>query len=187
MRKLTSFLADSDFVDIQKIYDLNLEAFPDEERIPNEKLFEIAERCKAKILAFYDQDIFIGFAIGSYSSQFGIYYIWFFAIQKEYRSLGYGSLAIEAIQERHPRAQIVIEIEVLDPLSDNYMERLRRFEFYRRNGFEKSVWGVSYFGADFQIISKPAPFKKEEYETFWKALWADREAPLLYRLKDFSI
>lgn len=173
------------FPDLDKVHELNNRAFPKEERIENEKLLTIVERCNARALAIYDQDLFVGFVIGAYSSKYEIYYIWFFAIEESLRSQGYGTKALQAIAQRHEKAQMVIEIEVLDPESENYEERLRRYAFYQRSGFEKSNWSVAYFGAEFQIITRPAPFRKEDYETFWNELWQTK-APKLYPLKDFS-
>lgn len=184
MKDLRIVEVDDHFKDIQKIYDLNLEAFPEEERIPNEKLLLISKRSCGKVFAFYDKDTFVGFTIGSYSKEYAIYYVWFLAVHKDVRSSGYGSIILDSIQKEYPQTQIVIEIEVLDPESENYEERVRRYEFYARNGFEKSEWGVSYFGADFQILSKPAPFRRDDYVKFWNSLWQTK-APEVYLLESF--
>ena len=53
---------DNNFKDKEKLYSLNDEAFPKEERIPSEKLIGVLKECSCDGWAFYE-DEFVGFAI----------------------------------------------------------------------------------------------------------------------------
>ena len=47
---------DSNFKDKEKMYSLNDEAFPKEERIPSEKLINLLDECGCDGWAFYDDE-----------------------------------------------------------------------------------------------------------------------------------
>ena len=181
MANLTFVKMDASFSDWESVSQLNNEAFPEEERMEDKHFKQLYKR-GVEAYAIYDKE-FIGFMIGTYSREYKMFYIWFLAIEQAHRSLGYGSKVLSQLEDMYPNSQWVVEIEVLNSASKNFEERLRRFSFYQRLGYDHTGWGVSYFGADFEIISKPLPFRKEEYEIFWESLWKGfRKAPELKKL-----
>ena len=88
---------DSNFKDKEKLYSLNDEAFPKEERIPSEKLINLLDECGCDSWAFYD-DEFAGFAIIITDSENRECYLSYFAIDKKFRGQGKGSKALQKLQ-----------------------------------------------------------------------------------------
>ena len=63
-------------------------------------------------------------------------YVCFFAVGVSYRSCGYGSEILSRLKELYPAYQIVLDIEAADESAPNLVQRIRRRDFYRRNGYD---------------------------------------------------
>ena len=59
---LTSQLITPDFPDLDKVERLNIEAFPEEERIPLDEYLRYTHNEDAHFFAFYNEEEFVGFA-----------------------------------------------------------------------------------------------------------------------------
>ena len=65
---LTSQLITETFSDLDKVEQLNIEAFPEEERIPLSEFLRYTDNDDAHFFAFYNEEEFVGFAFSILSS-----------------------------------------------------------------------------------------------------------------------
>lgn len=164
---------------VEKLYN---EAFPKEERMPIWLLKLFARKNKARFYSIYDDEKFVGLIYNIYYQD--IVFVLFFAIDKEVRGQGYGSKVLEFIKQKYSKHRIILSIEPLDKNSDNYEQRIKRKEFYMKNGFkdadctikEKNViYEMLYYNEDgkkvglheFQEMMKNY-FGKILYQHFYK-------------------
>lgn len=166
MIRLTDIPKESPLCDeIEKIY---TPAFPDNERIPFERLRPTL--CDNRILsAAYDNDVLIGMTVVFIYKD--IVYLAYLAIGEEYRGHGYGTQVLHLLREQYPDMRIVIDIEQQDPHADNAEERRKRKDFYLRNGYEDT--GVRYFfyNVDYDLLSANGIVKASEYRDLILTHW----------------
>lgn len=161
----------SDPVLRRKVRALYHRAFPAEERLPWWLLRLNSMRRDIDLTAWMDGDRFCGFT--SSATVEGLHFLLFFAVAEDCRSQGRGSAILQAIQTRHPA--VVLNIELLDPAAPNYPDRLRRFAFYRRNGFHDAHYHVWEVGGKFRVLSTDpvldVPRYKEVFRKLTLGLW----------------
>ena len=68
--------------------------------------------------------------------------------------------------DRYPDTQIVTEYETPDDSCDNNSMRLRRRDFYLRNGFYETGWYSFYDDTEFTIACSDSVFDKKGFERF---------------------
>ncbi|WP_303818953.1 GNAT family N-acetyltransferase [Ruminococcus flavefaciens] len=143
---------------------INEEAFPECERNSLDDMYASDTVDRIEILGIYDDNAIVGFFIVcKYES---IRYLAYFAVSKDKRFAGIGSQALKLLMERYPDAQIVTEFETPDDSCDNNSLRLRRRDFYLRNGFYETGWYSFYDDTEFTIACSEPFFDKEEFERF---------------------
>ena len=143
---------------------INEEAFPECERNSLDDMYASDTAERIEILGIYDDNTIVGFFIvRKYES---IRYLAYFAVSKDKRSAGIGSHALRLLMERYPDAQIVTEFETPDDSCDNNALRLRRRDFYLRNGFYETGWYSFYDDTEFTIACSETVFDKEGFERF---------------------
>ncbi len=118
--------------DKEAAHQLYLESFPEHERVPPEKLEAHLHRGDAEWLGIYDHG-FRGMVYLIFNRD--VLFILYLAVDPSFRDTGYGSSAIEAVLERHPGRKTYLNIEPPDDECGNREQRIRRLEFYVRNGF----------------------------------------------------
>lgn len=134
----------------KRIEDLAKEAFPPAEYLAPAEMVEMAKRSDFDFWALYDEKRFVGFtAIERYQN---MAYLFFLAIDSACRDCGYGTRAIETIQALYPGAQQVVDMEMLDDKAENHVQRVKRREFYMRNGYKPTGHFLSCFGVDYEIF-----------------------------------
>lgn len=95
-------------------------------------IFSFASDTNTDVLGIYDDSMLFGFAVILMNDKCG--YVYFIAIDKNVRSKGYGSAATET----YSNLQIVLDFEEIDEDAENYAQRIRRKNFYLRNGFHET-------------------------------------------------
>ncbi len=129
----------------------NLEAFPEEERLPMSVQADMCDSGELDLLAICDDgDEYRGFTSVYKGSR--IAYVFFLAVDSSCRASGCGTQALRLIRETYPQKQIVLDIEPLDPEAENAAQRSRRRGFYLRNGFRGSGWLFKYCGMSFEVL-----------------------------------
>lgn len=178
LRKITQ-----DFADKEKLYALNDEAFPKEERIPSNRMLALLQELGCDAWAFYDGK-FVGFAILLSDDVLQMAYLSYFTIDGTYRSSGYGTEALQKLAQIYDGYQIVLDMERMDDSADNYDQRLRRLAFYERNRFRRAMVGFEYFKMDLEIMCRPGDFREQDFRKLIGRIRLPGFAPRLYPLEN---
>ena len=115
---------------------INNEAFPPSERISLDEIFAFASATSTDVLGIYDHEAPVGFAVLLKNADCG--YLYFIAIDSRTRSKGYGGAALQRLMETYPGLQLVLDFEVIDEQAENNTQRVRRKNFYLKNGFHET-------------------------------------------------
>lgn len=146
--------------DIKQIKKLYKEAFPKEERYPFYLMQRRVKQGKAEILAL-QEDGFAGLAIMMFYKDIAM--LQFLAISPEKRGHNIGSTTLQLLKERYADKRLLIEIETLIPEADNYADRVRRKNFYLRNGMKEMHIAVLLFGVELELLTDGEDVSFEEY------------------------
>lgn len=97
-------------------------------------------------------------------------FILYLAVNDKIRSKGYGSAILQCIKQRFSNKAIALNIEPLDSKSDNYAQRIKRFEFYLKNGFVDTHYQINDNSDNYQILATTKQFSIKEYKLAIKQL-----------------
>lgn len=161
---------------VKKLYK---KAFPPEERIPS--FFTICKKAKngkGELFSVFDEDTFIGLAqTVAYGN---VVYLYFLAVEENLRGKGFGGLILQGLKEIYRGKKIILNIEELNPSAENYAERLKRQQFYKKNGFEladvKSREGKVVY--DLMVYGGTATYA--EYAGLMRDYWGNTAFKRLY-------
>jgi GNAT superfamily N-acetyltransferase len=117
-----------------------------------------------KFLALYDNDTPYGFVYLAKNKK--LVFIIFFAVDKSLRSHGYGSEILAEIKRMYPSKKIIVSIEPCSPESDDIQIRIRRKNFYLRNGFKETGWQMKLNGVEQEILVANGDFRKRQFIAF---------------------
>lgn len=151
--------------DYPKVRALYENAFPAEERIPIRYL-ENGHQGNGDFIAFYQGDVFCGFF---YLLTFGdLTNILFLAVDRSLRGNGYGTKALQAIRSMKPDNRIILDIEAVEKHADNHSQRLKRRDFYLKNGYTGSGITYRWRGVPYELLITGGTITKKEFKQFWK-------------------
>ncbi|OFI46096.1 hypothetical protein BG262_06320 [Floricoccus penangensis] len=143
-----------------------IEAFPPEERLPFEQLVKMTndnDHIHLSIIKKDEENVGILFH-GELSDTEA--YVFFFAIDNKFRNGGYGTKILSMLKERFPDG-IILESEELGLAdSDNEEQRLRRYNFYLRNGFKDSKHLMKIYDLSFHILTTGSEDTFKKYQKF---------------------
>lgn len=148
---------------LDQLKELYEEAFPREEKKPFALMERCAEEGKMEILAVVEDGKFIGLDINMLVPGTDLALLDYFAIDPNLRGGGYGSRALKLILERFKGNRMIFEIERPDDAADNAEQRLRRRNFYMRNGLLETGIFASFFGAEFELLVTEGTITYEDY------------------------
>lgn len=151
LRKVTS-----DYADMNRLEELALEAFPPEEYLAPVQILEMSLKTDLDFWGLYDNDSFIGFCVIVRYADMA--YLFFLAITPENRSKGYGSTILATLSGQYKSFQFVVDFEMIDEQAPNVAQRIRRKEFYLRNGFKETGHYLTYFGVSYEVLYKNKDF-----------------------------
>lgn len=152
---------DSHFEDMALVKKLYHKAFPKVERIPMIVLLWKAKKEEVQFVAFYDREEFIGFAY-MFSSN-NITFILYLAIDASRRSKGYGKTILSMIEADYPEHRLVLNIEEIDPTADNYTQRVKRKDFYLKNGYKNAGYRMIQAGERYEVMVKGLALNETEF------------------------
>ena len=151
---------------IKKLY---RKSFPRAERKPFWFIHRWEQRKAAEVLIIKEDEDVCGLAIISYYGELVL--LNYFAIDDSRRNGGLGSRALQLIRERYCGKRLILEIEsVAEHCEDNDM-RMRRKEFYLRNGFRDAYITVKMFGVDLDVMTGGSPLKYSEYVNLYQRVY----------------
>lgn len=140
-------------------------SFPPNEWRPFSDLYhDFGEKCK--LLAFYDDRIFIGSSIMLTFG--GLAHILYLAVKPELRDRGCGSKILEHIRMLYPGQRIIADIESPENDPPNRFQREKRIDFYRKNGFSPTEIRYKWADEYYLIMSYGGDVTWEEFRKFWK-------------------
>lgn len=141
---------------------LQKRAFPPEEQYPFWVLRLLVCRKGIDYLAHYENDLFCG--ISYTSSTDSMIYVLYLAVNDEIRSKGYGTKILNQLKEMSAGKEVTLNVEPLDEKADNYSQRVRRMEFYMRNGFHDTGYRLVDTTGEYAILSTTDNFAIKEYK-----------------------
>lgn len=151
-----------------QINSLAKEAFPPEEYLAPDKLAEMSAADNFDFLALTDGDVFIGFmAVQIYRN---LAYLFFLAIDSSCRAKGYGSHAIETLRALYADKTHVVDFEMQDEAAPNNEQRIKRRQFYLKNGYKETGLFLSYLGVDYEVFCMGNDFEPQEFKNMMKEL-----------------
>lgn len=126
-----------------KIEELYLNSFPEEERFPFWILEECSKENNSNLYAIIDKDKLIGMC---YIVNCGnAYYLMYLAIEHSLRNKGYGSKILMDLKEKYKTLFLSIDVPV-----DNIS--IRRKNFYLRNGFYDTNKYYEDTGVNYEVL-----------------------------------
>lgn len=119
--------------DYKKVKRLYSSAFPANEKAPFWLLMNKSKKNNVDFWSAYSNEKWIGLAyVLSYKE---ISYVFYLAISEAERGNGFGSGILSALKEKYKGQNLFLAIEEIDEKADNYDERIKRKQFYEKNGF----------------------------------------------------
>ncbi|GAF39972.1 hypothetical protein FC83_GL002987 [Agrilactobacillus composti DSM 18527 = JCM 14202] len=161
--------------DYESLKQLYLRAFPREERFPLFFLIRQTKKAGIRFQAWYDGPTFVGLTyIITYQ---GMTYLLFLAVNDQIRSKGYGSQILKAIAKIYRGNTITLLMEEVVTSAPNYQQRLKRQEFYFKNGFRDSRHTTVEYGVKYQMLVLGSDFTAKQY----RDLFIYFVGPFVYR------
>lgn len=149
--------------EIKQIEELYYSAFPKEERTPFPLMKLRAKQNKGVMLAACENGRFVGFAYVIEHKDCA--YLFYLAIIPEMRGTGLGTAILDKLKEHYKRGRLFLAREALDPSSDNYEQRVRRHNFYIRNGFEDYPCKIHEGTVTFETMGIGGMPTSEDYDS----------------------
>ncbi len=157
---------------LSQLYDLYMRAFPKSERKPFEVMVQKCDEGKMELLAIEENNEFAGLAFMVIYKDLAL--LDYFAIADDKRNMGLGSKVIKVLQERYADKRFFLEIETTREDSDEKELRLRRKDFYKRNGMGEMDFEVNLFGVRMEILTYNCKITFDEYFKTYREVFGDR-------------
>ena len=154
------------------VYKLYQEAFPDYEKKPFWLIWLKNKQGRADVWYVVEEGRFIG--LGITMSAPGRVLLDYFAIDANVRGQGYGSKALKALQEQYADRHFFLEIESVYDECDNVEQRLRRKQFYLRNGMTEMKMMVNLFGTDMEVLGHGCKLDFDSYSAVYEYTYGKR-------------
>ena len=164
-----------DYQTIKELYD---SSFPDDERIPWQRIVSQLDESR-QMHVYYDDQRFVGLSYVFIHKN--VVYLSYLAVSENLRDRGYGSEILRLIQKEFRDYKIVIDIEIVDPDADNYEERRKRKDFYLRNGFVSTGTGYYIYHVDYELLSCNGIVSADEYRELVLEHWGPFAKTAVFR------
>lgn len=150
-----------------KIKKLYLNTFPKFERLPFWFLIYQSKKKKSDFYAIYDDHDYVGLLFLTYYKD--IVYVYYLAIEPSQQSKGYGSDILQYLKETYQDKRLLLNIEKVDKSADNYEQRLKRKNFYEKNGFKNTKFEIETKDIVYEILYSGEPVYEYEYHALFKS------------------
>ena len=142
---------------------LYLSAFPKIERHTLREMHRAATKGRAEYLAFSEAGRFVGLAYMIVRGK--VAFLLYFAVKDELRNEGRGGCILAALKERYEGRDLMLLIESLHEPCSNRDIRIRRKNFYLRNGMHDTGLIQNTFGgeATYDILNSYEDFDLEAF------------------------
>ncbi|MCR5753312.1 MAG: GNAT family N-acetyltransferase [Acetatifactor sp.] len=151
-----------DLEQIRKVYkEYMVKDFPDDELKPLKMIEKSYEEGMYESYGLFEENNLCGYAyfvkIANENDR-NDYIFDFFAVREDLRDKGYGTCFLELLKKRFANAGSMLgEVENPDSAADETEKktRLRRLDFYLRNGIVDTEVEVTLFGVDYKVLEVP--------------------------------
>lgn len=168
--KLEDALKSNQLKDVEQLY---MKEFPKEERKPFPLICDKAGNGEMEILAVNSgEGEFCGLVITIVGSKWIL--LDYFAIEPEKQGKNIGSEVLYLLNQRHKDKGIVLEIERTDVECGNKSQRLRRKQFYLKNGMKEMGIYVELFGVEMELLTNGNQICFEEYQQIYKTIFGEK-------------
>lgn len=168
--------------DWKKIKQLYKTAFPRYERKPLWIVRMKHRKGEADIWVIDQDGEFSGFAITV--NELDMVLLDYFAISEDKRSSGLGGKALKLLQEKYANKRFFLEIECEDEGAENNAERVRRKEFYIRNGMSEIGVKTNVYTVDMELLGYNCRVSFEDYERLYRACYGNMIAGNIIEIKE---
>ncbi len=143
--------------------------FPKEELMPMWFIRLLTYKKNYNFKVFYDQDLFVGivFTIELEDTLF----IFYLAVNDQIHSKGYGSMLLNLLIDKYKDKSITLFIETMDDTAAiNYEQRVKRLDFYERNGFVHTGLKAGFKSPFVDILSTDTNYTKLKAKKLMKLI-----------------
>ena len=155
----------ADKSDYKKMKALYLEAFPADERAPFWLMWRKAQKNKAEVYSLMDGEKWVGLAYVVCHGDLA--YLFYLAIERESRGKGYGSKAIACLKKKYEGRRLFLALETLDEKAENYEQRVKRHDFYKRCGLSDLPYHLKEASVIYSIMGVGGAVQPEEYQAMF--------------------
>lgn len=121
------------------------------------------------IYGLYEEKELLAYALFMHNKESGFQLLDYFASNRKYRSMGYGSTLLEMLKQEDTISQgYIIEVETVRTAKneEEKIQRERRITFYEKNGLRKVAIRASVFGVEFDILYLPLRWDGEDTQIY---------------------
>ena len=151
--------------DYGKISRLYKTAFPADERAPMWLLAMKSEKDYVDFWGIYSEGKWAGLAY--VISEGNASYLFYLALSENLRGKGLGSKALQALKKHYGTQRLFLALEQLDESAENYEERIRRRNFYLKNGMKPLPLTIREATVTYDVMGT-GEIAPEEYESMMK-------------------
>lgn len=148
-----------------RLYRLYRGTFPRAERKPFAVIRKMQRRGKTDIWYCTRGGSFVGFAITINGPEHIL--VDYLAVAPSQRGGGVGSAALGALRRQYADKQLFLEIESVWEDVPDREARLRRKQFYLRNGFVPMNVMIWLFGVKMELLGTGSKLSYEQYRSFY--------------------
>ncbi|KZK08641.1 hypothetical protein AB996_0078 [Lactococcus cremoris] len=152
----------------RRITNLMKNAFPKEEQYPIWLLKLWNLKKDVNFWAYYQNEEFCGISYLVYHEE--MIFVLYLAVDDQVHSKGYGSAILKTLKEKFNGKNITLNIERLDTNAVNYEQRVKRLNFYKRNGFYDTEYTITDRGETFLTLSTSDSFSVDAFKSVLKKL-----------------
>lgn len=143
-----------------------LESFPKSERKPFGLMKLKAGQKVMELLVILEKGQPVGFAITVLHRDMVL--LDYFAVHRTCRGQHYGSSALSLLKERYQGKRLILEIELPDEDAPNQEERIRRKQFYLKNGMVETGLKVCVFQVPMEVLTDGETVTYREYHEIYR-------------------
>jgi len=167
-----------DYAFIKSLYNT---AFPSDERAPFFLIRRRAKQGRSEMLIAREDGRDVGFACVVTHEDMA--YLFYFAVDAGKRGAGNGSKILQLLKERYAGKRLFLAREQLDESADNYTQRVKRHEFYLKNGLSDWTIRIKEANVIYDVMGIGGMVTPAEYD----ALITGWSGKLLRRMIDMRV
>ncbi len=165
---------------LRRVRALYNSAFPPDERAPFGLMMRKARREGTSFYAVLDKETFVGLCYVMRKDD--LVYLYYLAVEETCRDRGYGTRILQQLREMFADCAMTVSVEDTELKdADNPDERLRRLEFYERNGFQRLHFGSVEAGVQYESLGTRPDISQRAYLSIMADFCGPRLFPVVFK------